>query len=81
MPKMGVVKMLIGTYEGKPVHLFTFECNRFYVTRGTIFLAAALYGNRVAVLAPRGMSYRQAAARASTLLKRAKKGQAVVMDV
>lgn len=73
--------MMIGRFEGRPVYRFAFGCKHFYVTRGDAFLAAVLSGGNVAVLAPPGTSYRQAASRAFASLRRAGKERVVVADV
>lgn len=63
--------MLDGIYGKTPVHSFLISGLRFYVIRGTKFIAA-LHGNVVCVFAPKGLSYHQAAAEANRAIKEGK---------
>lgn len=63
--------MLIGTYNGKTVHCFSIGGKDYFVRRGSVFVAA--WDKRtdvVAVLAPAGMSYYQAALKAAAGMER-----------
>ena len=63
--------MLIGTFEGKTVHCYQIGGKTYYVQRGSVFVAA--WDKRtdvVAVLAPAGMSYHQAALKAAAGMER-----------
>lgn len=63
--------MLIGTYNGKTVHCFSIGGKDYFVRRGSVFVAA--WDKRtdvVAVLAPAGMSYHQAAIKAAAGMER-----------
>ena len=54
--------MLIGTYKGKTVHCYSIGGKVYRVRRGRVFVAAwNKCTDIVAVLAPVGMSYHQAA--------------------
>ena len=63
--------MLIGTCKGETVHCFSIGGKRYCVRRGSVFVAA--WDKRtdvVAVLAPAGMSYHQAALEAAARMER-----------
>lgn len=63
--------MVEGIYNGKTVHSFFISNHYFYVIRGSMFIAA-MRGNTVCVLAPKGMSYHQAAIEANRARKEGK---------
>lgn len=63
--------MLIGTYNGKTVHCFSIGGKDYCVRRGSVFVAALnKRTDVVAVLAPAGMSYHQAALKAAAHMER-----------
>ena len=63
--------MLIGIVKGRTLHSFTINSLEYHVLRGRVFVAAL---NKctgvVAVLAPAGMSYHQAALEAAAGMER-----------
>lgn len=63
--------MLIGTNKGKTVHFFNIGGKDYYVRRGRVFVAAwNKLTDVVAVFAPEGMSYHQAAFEAAAGMER-----------
>ena len=63
--------MLLGTYKGKTVHCYQIGGKAYCVRRGREFVAAWYkITDIVAVIAPAGMSYHQAALEAAAGMER-----------